>query len=210
MRILTIICSFAAITLFGDTRWLVNGTAANVGNEVFTIQDAQFYDSIGLFVTGDPKPVRFEQQDALKRVVERMLLGEVLNREMNQLQFAGIPKADAERELRQKIAAHRVLWQELLKAFNRTESDAILLFWKTQKAERFMRQKVATLSPVVTDAEVERYFETHYSRGTGNNLAVLRPTIVAALRKQQTQKGLDEWMQSLKEKHSALNLLDES
>jgi len=190
---------------------LLNGTAATVGNRLVTIQDARFYRALQRFREGEADPFKVEQGEELRRTVQKLVLDEMVFAEMKSFQFEAGNRAEAEKLVqaeRGKSKARESQWKELLSRFGKTEVIAVDRLHKTLQVDRFLQKKVETLTPIVTEAEAERYFQQNQTRFYGNTFERLKPSIILLLKKERMQKGLEEWVKFLKEKYGVNNLLE--
>lgn len=191
---------------------VVNGTAAIVGKQLITIQDARFFRSLQRFRDSESELFRWEEGDELRRTVQKVVLEEMVSAELKSFQFdVSALNGSAEkliRERRQKSAAKDKQWKELLKLFGKSEGGAIDRLQKSLQVEAFIQKKVETLTPIVTEAEAQRYFQQNQSRFLGNTYEQLKPNIILLLKKEGMQKGLEEWVKFLKDKYAVTNLLE--
>lgn len=189
---------------------LLNGTAATVGKTLITVQDVQFYRSLQRFREGESPAVLLETGDALKKMVQKVAFEEMVYQEMKSFEVEVGPRTDAEKVVSQKKAAGKSAdWQSILNQFQVTESAALDRLHKTLSVEKFLQKKVDTLTPIVTDSEVEKYYQQNQARFKGSNPEQLKPNIQVLLKKQRVQKGLEEWIRFLKEKYNLVTLLED-
>ncbi len=207
-----------SITLlaFSLTAWcaspiILNGTAATVGNRLVTIQDARFYRALQRFREGESDVFRAEEGEELRRTVQKLVLDEMVFAEMKSFQFEAGNRAEAEKNLRaerSKGKSREGVWKEFLLRFGKTEAVAVDRLHKTLQVDKFLQKKVETLTPIVTEAEAERYFQQNQSRFYGNTFDHLKPSIILRLKKERMQKGLEEWVKFLEDKYGVNNLLE--
>jgi len=190
---------------------LLNGTAATVGSRLVTIQDARFYRALQRFREGEGEVFKVEQGEELRRTVQKLVLDEMVFAEMKSFSFEAGNRNEAERMLhaeRNKSKARDGIWKEILSRFGKTEAVAVDRLYKSLQVDRFLQKKVETLTPIVTEAEAERYFQQNQNRFIGNTFERLKPSIILLLKKERMQKGLEEWVKFLKEKYGVNNLLE--
>lgn len=190
---------------------LLNGTAATVGKQLVTVLDARFYRALTRFCDGDKDVFKSEEGEELRRTVQKIVLEEMVVVEMKSFSFEGGSKSEAESQIRlqrQKSREREGVWRDLLSRFGKSESAAVERRHKSLQVERFIQKKVETLTPIVTEAEAERYFKQNESRFFGNNFERLKPSIILLLKKERMQKGLEEWVRFLKDKYGVTNLLE--
>jgi len=73
-------------------------------------------------------------------------------------------------------------------------------------AEKFLRKKVDTLTLLVTEADIDLYIR-NYPERVKKLSGDVRKLIAEALKKERTDKGLQDWIDFLTEKYSATYLL---
>lgn len=188
---------------------LLDGTAAEVGHTLITIREARFYGALQRFkvTSGDPLPM--ESEEELKKVVQKIIFEEMVYAEAKSFQFEGVPRLEAERMPRKEGKKTSLVFQEILSRFKKTESQAVDRLWKSLVVEKFIQKKVETLTPIVTDAEMERYYKQNLTRFKGSDYESLKPNIALLLKKQRVEKGLEEWVQILKDRYGVNNYLEE-
>lgn len=190
---------------------VINGTAATVGKELVTVQDARFYRALQRFREGEAAPLKPEEGEDFRRTVQKIVLEEMVFAEMKNLSTDVGSKTEAEKLIRAQRSKGRdkeSLWKEILKRFGKTEAMAVERLYRSLQVERFIQKKVETLTPIVTEAEAERYFKQNQSRFYGSSYDRLKPNIILLLKKERMQKGLEEWVRFLKEKYGVTNLLE--
>jgi hypothetical protein len=73
-------------------------------------------------------------------------------------------------------------------------------------AERFLKKKIESLTPVITDSEIEQYTKNYPEKvkklGDEN-----RSLVAEALKKERVDKGLQDYIDFLTEKYAATLLL---
>ena len=196
--------------LFAAKTNLINGTAAIVSKKVLTIEDAYIYRALVRFRDGEAQPVKLERGDELARTVQKIVLQEIVIKEILSYKFEGTPKKTAEKWLQaEKGKGRDKAWETIVKTFERSEGDMIDKLWEQIKVEDFIQKKIDTLSPIVTEAEAQKYYKQNESRFKGTSFETMRPNIITLLKKQETQKGLDEWIRSLKDRYTVTNILGE-
>lgn len=189
---------------------LLNGTAASVGKTLITVQDVYFYRSLQRFREGESPAVLQETGDALKKAIQKVAFEEMVFQEMKSFEVENTPKIEAEKIVSQKKGKGKSKdWQEVLSRFHVTETQAVERLNRTLSVEKFLQRKVDTLTPIVTDSEIEKYYQQNQARFKGSSLEQLKPNIQVLLKKQRVQKGLEEWVRFLKEKYNLVTLLED-
>ncbi len=62
---------------------------------------------------------------------------------------------------------------------------------------------------IIRDTEVDRYFKQNQEKFKQERLETVKPAMAALLKKERTQKGLEEWVRYLKEKYGVMSHLEE-
>lgn len=188
---------------------IVDGTAALVGKNLITVQDAYLYRAIQRFREGTNHLFEPETGDALRLTVQRIALEEMLSAEMKGFKLEGGGKPEAQKLIKQQRSKGRereAAWKELLKHFSVSETQVVDRLGKIIDAERFLQKRVETLTPIITETEAEQYYRQNPDRFTGE-FASLRTEIMQQLRRERMQRGLEEWVRLLKEKYGMINHL---
>ena len=200
-------CVFAAPTSPGTS--LVNGVAATVGKALVTVQDAYFFRSLQRFREGAGELFRPEDGDDLRRTVRKIIFEEMVQGEMKSLHFedraTGSEVANA---LRRDGRLREKQWKALLSHFGKSENAALEIVDRSLTVDKFMARKIETLTPIVTQADVDRYIKQNETRFRGSSPDSLKPNIILLLKKERTQKGLEEWLRFLRDKYGVTNYLD--
>lgn len=187
---------------------IVDGTAAKVGKLLIMVQDARFRFALDAFRAGQPPP-KDPDATSLKRTVQRMIFEEMVAQEAITFQFPAVPMGDAETAVKARNAGSgRVHWKEILRVYSKTEKEALELVRKSLLVAKFVDRKVETMTPIITDAEAERYYRDNQSNYSGENFNAVKPTIVLLLKKQKVEKGLEDWIGQLKSKYGVVNYLE--
>lgn len=210
MRLLLVFAGLARLALGVESSMILDGTAARVGDVVVTVQQAYAYRSIKGFLDGEADPLVVETGEALRRSVQKFVFEEMVLAEIKSLQFEAGGLAEAEKALQNQFAKskqRREIWKRILLRYKLTEAAAQKICARTLQVERFVQKKVETLTPVITQAEVERYYEQNKAKFSQSDIEALRPNILLLLKKEKTQKGLEEWVRGLKNKYRVVNLL---
>lgn len=187
---------------------LVDGTAASVGKNMVTVQDAYFYRAVQRFRDGEGDPLELEEGEALRRTVQKLVFEDMVQSEMASFKFDGGSRAEAEKIVRaRKLKAKPQVWHELTTRFGRGEGAVVDCILRSLQVERFIQKKVETLTPIITQAEVERYYTSNKARFQGSDFESLKPKIILLLKKERMQKGLEEWVRFLRDKYGVTNHL---
>jgi len=196
--------SFAALEL-------TNGAAASVGTRVITVRDAAFYRALQKFREGGNNPFVKESGEELKKTVQKVALEEMVYLEMKSFRYGSSERAEAEKLLRQKKALDKAgSFKRILREFGKSENQAIDSLARSLEIEKFLQKKIETLTPVITDAEVERYYRQNPGRYPVGDMESNRAQIIRDLKFERMQKSLEDWVQSLREKYKFVNHLPET
>lgn len=184
---------------------LVNGIAATLGKANLTVQDAQVFRSVLRFLDGTKPTVLLEEGAELKQTVQKLVFEEMVYAESQGFEFEGGSDAQANQALQKAKARPNGLeeWKSILKRFFLTEAEAVAIVKKHFRADRFLQKKVETLTPIVTESEIQRYFRQNATQFSGKKLGQVRGEIVAGVKKDRTEKGLQDWMRYLTDKYQA-------
>jgi len=192
--------------------FLVNGVAATVGKSLITVQDAYFFRALLRFRAGESNLLQPEEGEDLKRTVRKMVFEEMVLAEMNSLH---IEERASSAEIAEALSGGRARsvprdrqWKGLLSHFGKSESAAYDVVGRSLAVDKFMVRKIETLTPIITQADVERYVKQNETRFRGSDTEKLKPGIVTLLKKERTQKGLEEWLRFLRDKYGVTNYLD--
>lgn len=188
---------------------LLDGTAAEVGKTLITIREARFYGALQRFNGTSQDPPPMESEEELKKMVQKIIFEEMVYAEAKSFQFEGVPRLEAERTLQKEGKRNPQVFKEILSRFKKTESQAVDRLWKSLVVEKFIQKKVETLTPIVTESEKERYYKQNLARFQGSDYESLKPNIALLLKKQRVEKGLEEWVQILKDRYGVNNYLEE-
>ncbi|MEZ4751883.1 MAG: hypothetical protein R3B54_14995 [Bdellovibrionota bacterium] len=199
-------CLLAAPYAFGV---LLNGTAAKVGKTIITIEDAYFYHALNSFKAGVEDSLSRPSPAELRKTVQKMIFEEMVALEAQSFKFQEVPKGLAQAQInRQKGKSRPEHWRQILSRFGKTESTALSLLDRSILVERFVQRKVETLTPIITDVEVERYYRQNAARFKDKTVETAKPTIVLILKKQRVENGLEEWIRFLKKKYQVAEFLE--
>lgn len=209
LLLLTILSSWYGSAQAAGKTVLLDGTAATVGKQLITVEDAYFYRSVQRLREGETGDLtKREEGDELRRTVQKIIFEEMVFAELKSFQFDGGPRSEAEKLVRQKKAGLKAgVWSKFLAAQGKTEANVIDSVWRSLKVEGFIQKKVETLTPIITQAEVDRYYNSNKARFEGNDYEALKPQIVRLLKKERMQKGLEEWVRFLRDKYGVTNHL---
>ncbi len=197
-----------ASTVLGEAM-IVDGTAAIVGKRLITIQEARFFRAIQRFKEENVDPLQIESNSELKMTVQKIMFEELVLHEMKHLQLELLARVEAEKDIEKRKRKREAQFNAILARFHKSEKDSVDLIFRSLNVEKFMGHKVETLTPIITDAEVEKYYNQNLTRFKGGELIILKPNIVSFLKKQRVEKGLEEWVGILKERYGAINYLEE-
>lgn len=186
---------------------LLNGAAASLGSKVITVRDAQFYRALQKYRDGGTNLFARESGEDLKKTVQKVALEEMVFLEMKSFRYGSSARAEAEKLLRSRRQGDKAnQWSRLLREYNKSENSVVEALSRSLEIEKFLQKKIETLTPVITDAEAERYYRQNSSRYPGA-LETNRAQVVRDLKFERMQKSLEDWVQSLREKYHFVNHL---
>lgn len=204
-----LLCVSSVVGHAGPT--LLNGTAAQFGTTLLTVEEVYFVRALQRFKEGATDIKLREEGEALRKATQKVVFEEVVFTEMKNLQYTGGPsKSEVEKWLTTKNNGPKgaSTWKTLLATYGKSESTALDRMVKSQQVERFLQKKVDTLTPIITDAEAERYYQQNPTKFRTSEYAALKPSIVTLLQKERMQKGLEEWIRFLRDKYGVTNYLE--
>ncbi|NBT57734.1 hypothetical protein EBT16_03010 [bacterium] len=186
---------------------LVNAVAGKVGDQLITVQDAYFFRGLQRFRSGTRPVVLIETDKSLKATIQKTMFEKMIVQEAKTVGFKETASSEASEFLkRKKEQGHASDWAQLLRAFSISEGEALRRLQEGLLAEKFLQKKIESLTPVITDSEVEQYIKNYPERakklGDKNRLM-----IAEALKKERIDKGLQDYIDFLTEKYSATLLL---
>lgn len=187
---------------------LINGAAASVGGKVITVRDAQFYRALQRYREGAGNLFSKESAEELKKTVQKVALEEMVSLEMKSFRYGESARPEADKLLRSRRANDKGgQWKRMLSTYGKTETAAVDSLARTLEIEKFLQKKIETLTPVITDAEVERHYRQNPGRYNVGDLETNRAQIIRDLKFERMQKALEDWVQTLREKYRFVNHL---
>ncbi len=187
---------------------VVDGTAAKVGEKLITIREARLYQGVLVFGEGAVPSPKGPTPAELNRVVQKIIFEEMVYGEAKQFQIKGNPKKEAEQKVQSFRKKNAKAWNDLLSTYGGSDSAVEALLSRANIVAQFVDRRVETLTPIITQAEIERYYHQNSGNYEGRTLKELRPTIESILKKQKVEQGMQEWVRFLKKKYEVANLLE--
>lgn len=187
---------------------LINGTAAKVGEEVITLEDTRQYYALEKFRKKAEGPLTVPDPESQRQVVQKLIFEHLVLLEIKSLQVNEVTREDSIKRLKVVKDGRLDQWKKILQSIGLKESEAIDLYFRSMRVERFVQKKVETLTPIITDAEIERYYRQNEERFGKSSLDSLKNSIVLFLKKQKVEQGLEEWIRYLKTKYGVTNYLE--
>jgi len=207
---LSLLClaSLLVVSSAWAAKELVNGVVASVGTKPITLRDVEFYRSVQRFKEGSGSLFAKESAEDRKKTIQRIALEEMVGQEMKSFRFSAEGKSEAEKIVRARRAADKSgSWKRLLSEYGKSEEAVIASLTRSLEVDKFLQTKIETLTPVITDSEVERFYRQNPGRYPGGDLESNRGQIVRDLKFERMQKALEEWVQNLREKYKFVNLV---
>ena len=198
---------FSELSVAGEV--LVNGSAGRVDRVVFTIDDVRFFLNIARLKDGQSDLQEVSDRDLLFQMTQKMLFEEMVLSEMRTLKIEGGNRSVAQlrlQEIRKRVGGE--ILKRLLARYRKAEAAVLNQLQRAIDVEKFLEKKVETLTPVLTEAEAERYFKENLSKFGGATLESIKPAVMRMAQKSQMEKGLQDWITLLKEKHGVVNLIE--
>ena len=190
---------------------LVDGIAATYGDRVVTVQDVYLYRALMRLVEGKGDPLDLETGERLQKSTQRLLFEALVQAELEELADkgknfgspVGMLAGATLPAIRQ--AGGRVSLDQALKRFGRSEAQAEAVLERHRRVEDYLVRKLETLTPVLTEAELRRFFEKQGRKGSSFEEA--RPLLERRLKEERRTRGLEEWARYLRDKYKATNLV---
>lgn len=190
---------------------LVDGIAATYGDRVLTVQDVYLYRALMRLVEGKGDPFELEAGERLQKTTQRLLFEALVQTELEELADkgknfgapVGILAGATLPAIRQ--AGRRSALDQVLKRFGRNEAQAEAMLERHRRVEDYLVRKLETLTPVVTEAELRRFYEKQGKKGAPFEQA--RPVLERRLKEERRTRGLEEWARYLRDKYKATNLV---
>lgn len=206
-------CEAVTNTTVPPSRKLVNGMAGKFSGQVVTVREARFFLGLQRFREGKEDPFAPEASGELRGAVQKVLLEEMVFYELKSLKFDGGPRSEAEKALASRKKTSRAkVWDRLLRAYGKSDAEAVDRVWKSLQVEKFIQRRVETMTPIVTPAEIDRFIRQKASpdkKWEEAELEKLRPGATQELKKELMRKELEEWITLLKRKYSVTNYLEQ-
>ena len=172
---------------------MINGTAAIVDKRVITIQDAYIFRSLNRIKTGVQPVLSEEEGDELKRTVQKLILEGMVLAEMKNIQKEIAVQSEVTAWLKENSTKRKGIL-EVMKRFDQTEAELAQRMTRTLSADRFVELKIQTVTPVITEDEILKYYKRNEAQFRGRSFDNLKPNIIVLLKKQAVQKSLEEWV----------------
>jgi predicted CopG family antitoxin len=206
-----IVAFFLAGVFFGgsvraQTR-LLNGAAAVINKRVVTVQDAYVFRSLQRLKTGAQPLILEEEGEDLRKTVQKIVFEDMVLAEMKNIQKEISVRGEVAQWLKEMKEKRKGV-EVIKKRYGLTEADLIERISRTLSADKFVQMKIETVTPVITEDEVQKYFKRNEAQFRGRSYENLKPNIVVLLKKQAVQKSLEEWIKSLKDKYEVSLLLE--
>lgn len=189
---------------------LLNGAAGRVGKNVFTVEDVRFFYNLLRWKDGSSTSIQNPpDREALYQAAQKLVFEEMILAEMRSLKMEGGNRSTAEqqvKELKKKVGEST--WNDLLARYKKTETSVLNQIQRALDVEKFLEKKVETLTPEVTPAEAENYYKQNAEKFGGGSFESMKSVVMRTLQKNQMEKGLHEWITSLRDTHGVANLVE--
>lgn len=186
---------------------LVNSLAAKVSDQVVSVYDAYLFRAFQRMRTAQKPVVLIEEGQALKATVKKVILERMILLEAQSVDFKDPAPQEASNLVREwKEKGRGPEWDKLLKYFSLSESEAQSKIQHELYAEKFLKRKVEALTQLVTEADIDVYLKAYpdkVKKLTGDT----RRLVSEALKKEKTEKGLQDWIDFLTDKYAVTDLL---
>lgn len=151
---------------------------------------------------GQKPAVINEQGPELSKTVQKLMFEQMVFAESKSLDFEGVSESELATQW-QKLKKNAIELSSIQKAYSVSESDLKKRLEKTLWSEKFLKKKIDTLTPIITDAEIQRYIKSNPDRFKNKSFEELKPSIEAVLKNERTDKGLQDWIRFLTQKYGA-------
>jgi len=186
---------------------LLNALAAKVGNQVVSVQDAYIFRSFQRLRTGQKPFVMAEEGNALQETIKKVILQKMILLEAQAVEFKDPSPQEASQLIRNwKQKGYGDEWGKLLLYFSLTETEAQTGLQQELYAEKFLKRKIEALTQLVTEADIDAYIKA-YPAKIKKLSGDTRRLVADALRKEKTDKGLQDWIDFLMDKYSVTYLI---
>lgn len=176
------------LSLPGKANWeLVNAVAANIAGQPFTVQDAYVYRALERSLSEKKPLVLIEKGEVLKKTVRKAVLQKLLVKEARE---AGFKPPDTKKPVKESDL------KEIKRVFGRSETALREKMAEVQLSDEFFKMKVLSLTPIITDTDVQEYSQSHQVRLT--QAGVSDPTeIRKLLQREKREKAVQEYVDFL-------------
>jgi hypothetical protein len=193
-------------TLYAQPK-LLNGAAAVINKRVVTVQDAYIFRALQRVKAGLQPPILEEEGEELKRTVQKIVFEDMVLAEMKSIQKEIDVRSEVSQWLKEMKEKRRGV-EVIKKRYGLSDNDLSDRIARTLSADKFVQLKIETVTPVITESEVQKYFKRNEAQFRGRSFENLKPNIIVLLKKQAVQKNLEEWIKSLKDKYEVTLLLE--
>ncbi|MFM8315555.1 MAG: hypothetical protein ACKOA8_14830, partial [Deltaproteobacteria bacterium] len=179
---------------------LLNGSAAIINKKGVTIQDAYIYRAL-LRIKNGLQPVIFEEEgEELKKTVQKLVFEEMVLAEMKSIQKEVNVQSEVEGWFKDRKDKGRGL-EQIKSKYGSTDAELRQRVSRILATDKFVQLKIDTVTPVVTEDEIQKYYRRNEAQFRGRSYENIKPNIIVLLKKQAVQKNLEEWIKSLKDKY---------
>lgn len=186
-----------------QTGHLLNALAAKVGNEYLTVQDAYIFRALQRYRTNEKPFIIFEKEQALKRTIEKIMFEKMLLAEVKTVDFKDPEPSKAKEFVRsQESSAKKAGFSLIAKEFDLSQDELMKILQKNLLAEAFLQKKIATLTPVITESEVDAYM-LRYPEKVKKLSGEKRSVVADVIKQERASKALQDYIDFLSEKYSA-------
>lgn len=179
----------------GWATWdLVNALAANVDGKPFSVQDAYIYRALERSLSQKKPVVLIEKGETLKKTVKKAVLNRLLALEAKEVGF----KSD-----KKKLEASDRSLAEITRFFGRAKSELKTQISEMQLSDEFFQMKVASLTPLITDLDLQEYLRLNKSPVDKAGLSD-SSQLRKILQKEKREKAVQDYVDFLTTKYGVV------
>ncbi len=200
------------LLFFAHASVVLTGSAARVGSHVITVREVNYFSVVHrLREKKWLDPFLALSNEDLRRYTKRLRLEDMCLSEIKTLEFVGPKRSDAEDLVSLQKAKTKSAWNEFLKFYGKNEGQVTETLFRSLTVDKFLEKKMETLTPLITEEEITQYLgqtrATPSAPPLEGDKETMRQSVSRLLRQERMQKGLENWLQSLQEKYTAVSLL---
>lgn len=179
----------------GKANWeLVNAVAANIAGKPFTVQDTYVYRALERSLSEKKPLVLIEKGEVLKKTVRKAVLQRLLVKEAKEASF---------KPPNSKKPVKKSDLKEIMRVLGGSETALREKMAEIQMSDEFFKMKVLSLTPIITDTDVQEYSQTHSIRLKKAGLSD-QTEIRKLLQRERREKAVQEYINFLTTKYEVV------